>query len=56
MLEREVKRTYRRDKREYINGLIRETEEAAAKGKQGTIYRITNKISAKFKGGSRQGR
>ena len=42
----------RRDKREYINGLIREAEEAAGRGEQGTVYRITKRISAKFKGGS----
>ena len=51
-LDREVKRKCRRDKREYINGMIREGVEAARKGEQGTLYRITRKNSVKFKCGS----
>ena len=51
-LDREVKQKCRRDKREFINGLISEAEEAARKGEQGTVYRITKKISGKFKSGS----
>ena len=50
MLDREVKQKYRRDKRECINGLIREAEEAAGKGEQGTVYRITKNFIVKFKG------
>ena len=38
--DREMKRKCRRDKREYINGMIREAEEAARKGEQETLYRI----------------
>ena len=47
-----MKRKCRRDKREYINGMIREAEEASRKGEQGKLYRITRKISVKYKGGS----
>ena len=51
-LDREGKQKCRRDKREYINGLISEADEAARKGEQGTVYQITTKISAKLKSGS----
>ena len=53
-LNKEVKRTgkCRRDKRENMNRMIQEAEDAAARGEQGTLYKITKKIGAKYSSGS----
>ena len=45
---REVRRLARKDKREYIESLATEVEEAASKGEQGVLYKITKQICGKF--------
>ena len=45
---REVRRLARKDKREYIESLATEAEEAASKGEQGVLYKITKQICGKF--------
>lgn len=50
--DKEVKWKYRRDKGEHMNNLIPKANGAAAKIEQGTLYRITKKISAKYNSGS----
>jgi len=47
---RKVKRLARRDKREAMEQLAAEAEEAAAKGEQGKVYKITQHVCGKFKG------
>ena len=47
---RKVKRLARRDKRDAMDRLAAEAEEAAAKGEQGKIYKITKRVCGKFKG------
>ena len=51
-LNKEVKRKCRRDKRENMDRMIPEAEDAAARGEQGTLYKITKKISVKYNSGS----
>ncbi|XP_012943583.1 uncharacterized protein LOC106013152 [Aplysia californica] len=46
-----VKRLVRKDKREAMEKLATEAEEAAAKGEQGNVYKITRIICGKFHGG-----
>ncbi|XP_025080471.1 craniofacial development protein 2-like [Pomacea canaliculata] len=47
-MNRKVKRSARSDKRAYLNNLASEDEEAARKGEQGKLYKITKTISGKF--------
>ncbi|XP_025097624.1 uncharacterized protein LOC112565936 [Pomacea canaliculata] len=47
-MNRKVKRSARSDKRAYLNNLASEAEEAARKGEQGKLYKITKTISGKF--------
>ncbi|XP_012939400.1 uncharacterized protein LOC106012114 [Aplysia californica] len=46
-----VKRLVRKDKREAMEKLAIETEEAAAKGEQGNVYKITRIICGRYHGG-----
>lgn len=43
----DIKKSCRRDKREATNTLIEEAEEAAKRGEQGTVYKITKQICGK---------
>ena len=45
-----VKRMTRANKRAYMEGLAREAEEAAARGEQGRVYKITKLVSGKYRG------
>ncbi|KAI4885603.1 hypothetical protein NFI96_005381 [Prochilodus magdalenae] len=47
-MNQKVKRSARTDKRAYLNNLASEAEEAARKGEQGKLYKITKTISGKF--------
>ncbi|XP_025108813.1 uncharacterized protein LOC112572996 [Pomacea canaliculata] len=47
-MNRKVKHSVRSDKRAYLNNLASEAEEAARKGEQGKLYKITKTISGKF--------
>ena len=47
---RKVKRLARHDKRVAIEQLADEAEEAAARGEQGKVYKITKQVCGKFKG------
>ena len=47
-LDKTVKPMGRADKRAYIEDLARQAEEAAEKGEQGKIYKITRQICGKF--------
>ena len=47
-LDKTVKPMARADKRAYIEDLARQAEEAAEKGEQGKIYKITRQICSKF--------
>ena len=47
-LDKKVKPMARADKRAYMEGLARQAEEAAEKGEQGKIYKITRQICSKF--------
>ena len=47
-LDKTVKPMARADKRAYIEDLARQAEEAAEKGEQGKIYKITRQICGKF--------
>ena len=44
---KEVKRRTRADKRKYIEKLASQAEEAAARNKQGTIFKVTMIITGK---------
>jgi len=44
-----VKRMTRTDKRTYMDGIARQAEEAAAKGEQGQVYKITKTVSGKYR-------
>jgi hypothetical protein len=46
---KKVKRLGRKDKREHMEELATQAEEAADKGEQGTLYKINKQISGKFK-------
>ena len=45
-----VKRMARANKRAYMEGLAREAEEAAARGEQGRVHKITKLVSGKYRG------
>ena len=47
---KEVKKNIRADKRAYMEDLAREAEEAAARGEQGHVYKITKLVSGKYRG------
>ena len=47
---RKVKRLARANKREAMDQLATEAEEAAARGEQGRLYKITKRVCGKFKG------
>ena len=47
---RKVKRLARRDKREAMDQLAAEAEDAAGRGEQGEVYKITQRVCGKFKG------
>jgi hypothetical protein len=49
-IDKEVKQMCRRDKGENMNNHIEHAEKAAQMEEQGILYRITKKISAKYKG------
>ncbi|KAK7101726.1 hypothetical protein V1264_020063 [Littorina saxatilis] len=49
---KKVKRLARKNKREYMEELATQAEEAATKGEQGSLYKITKQISGKFKSAS----
>ena len=51
-IDKEIKKNCRRDKREHMNTQINEAEIAAQRGEQGTLFRITKKISGKFENNS----
>ena len=44
---KEVKRSCRKDKRNYVNNLATNAENAAMKGDLGTLYSITKKLSGR---------
>ena len=44
-----MKRMARANKRAYMEGLAREAEEAAARGEQGRVYKITKLVSGKYR-------
>ena len=46
--DREVKKSIRKDKREYIDDLARQAEEAAGQGNIKDLYLVTKKLSGKF--------
>ena len=45
-----VKRKARTDKRKFMESLANEAEEAASKGEQGKVYRITRMICGGYRG------
>ena len=45
--QRQVKKSARMDKRNFIEGLAQEAEDAASKGDMNEVYRITRKLSWK---------
>ncbi|XP_061166428.1 craniofacial development protein 2-like [Saccostrea echinata] len=45
-----VKKLARRDKREAMDQLAAEAEEAAVRGEQGRVYKITKRVCGKFRG------
>ena len=47
---KKVQRLARRDKREAMDRLAAEAEEAAARGEQGNVYKITKRVCGRFKG------
>ncbi|CAG2233652.1 unnamed protein product [Mytilus edulis] len=49
VLDKNVKRMARADKRAYMEDLAKQAEEAAEKGEQGKIYKITREICGKFR-------
>nr|KAG5686182.1 hypothetical protein BaRGS_012400 [Batillaria attramentaria] len=46
--DREVKRSTRKDKRDYIDNLANQAEEAAGKGNLKDLYQVTKKLAGKF--------
>ena len=42
-----VKRTARKDKREFVDQLAKDAEDAAARGELSTVYKITKKLCGK---------
>ncbi|VDI56063.1 Hypothetical predicted protein [Mytilus galloprovincialis] len=49
VLDKNVKQMARADKRAYMEDLAKQAEEAAEKGEQGKIYKITREICGKFR-------
>ncbi|CAG2246334.1 unnamed protein product [Mytilus edulis] len=49
VLDKQIKRMNRADKRAYMEDLAKQAEEAADKGEQGKIYKITREICGKFR-------
>ena len=47
-VDKEVKRSVKKDKRDYIDGLAREAEAAAGKGNLKDLYLMTKKLAGKF--------
>ena len=45
---REVKRSIKKDKRDYINDLARQADTAAGHGNMGDLYLVTKKLTDKF--------
>ena len=48
--DQSVKRMTRADKRAYLDDIASQAEEAAAKGEQGQVYKITKIVSGKYRG------
>nr|KAG5690467.1 hypothetical protein BaRGS_016467 [Batillaria attramentaria] len=46
--DREVKRSTRKDKRDYIDNLANQAEEAAGQGNLKNLYQVTKKLAGKF--------
>nr|KAG5705192.1 hypothetical protein BaRGS_011218 [Batillaria attramentaria] len=46
--DREVKRSTRKDKRDYIDNLASQAEEAAGQGNLKDLYQVTKKLAGKF--------
>ena len=46
--DREVKRSIKKDNREYIDDLARQAETAAGQGNLGDLYQVTKKLTGKF--------
>ncbi|KAL0165193.1 hypothetical protein M9458_040946 [Cirrhinus mrigala] len=46
--DKEVKKSVKRDKRDYINDLANQAEEAAGKGNQRDLYAVTRRLAGKF--------
>ena len=49
-VNKEVKRKTRADKRAFIEDLARQAEEAAMRGEQGQVYKITKLVCGKYRG------
>ena len=49
---RTVKRMTRTDKRSHINDLASQAEDAASRGKQGRVYKITKLVCGRYRGGT----
>nr|KAG5708629.1 hypothetical protein BaRGS_034846 [Batillaria attramentaria] len=47
--DREVKRSTRKDKRDYIDNLANQAEEAAGQGNLKDLYQVTKKLAGKFR-------
>ena len=47
-MNREVKRSYRRDRRVYVESEAERAEEAGKRGDARTLYEITRKLSGRF--------
>lgn len=42
--DREVKRTARNDRRDFLDGKARQTEETALRGEHSTVYKLTSEL------------
>ena len=47
-MDREVKRTIKKDKKDYIDDLARQTQTAAGQGNLRDLYLVTKKLTGKF--------
>ena len=47
-MDREVKRSIKKDKRDYIDDLARQAETAARQGNLRDLYLVTKKLTGKF--------
>ena len=47
-VDREVKKSIKKDKRDYIDDLARQAEIAAGQGNQRDLYLVTKKLTGKF--------